>query len=131
MLARSVRVAAMSESAREPMWTQAASARTALMLRLWEVISAERELPGVLATLADVLAPLMPFDSVGIVDFSTIGGKSLDEGPHRMIALHVVGIAQLEGESAEEFAKRLLGYTNRAMNEGRLKPLVEVRPLVP
>src|SRR4029077_20227503 len=82
------------------------SPRTALMLRLWEAISIERELPGVLATLADVLVPLMPFDSVGIIDFDTIGGKRMDEGAHRLIALHVVGISRIEGESPEQLARR-------------------------
>jgi formate hydrogenlyase transcriptional activator len=107
------------------------STRSSLMLRLWEAISAERELPGVLATLADVLVPLMPFDSVGIIDFSTIGGKRMDEGPHKMIALHVVGIPVIEGESPEQLATRSMEIGNRKMGDRYPKPLSEVRPLVP
>src|SRR4051812_29413218 len=105
--------------------------RAALMLRLWEAISGERELPGVLATLADVLSPLMPFDSVGIIDFATITGKRLDEGPHKMIAFHVVGIPGIEGETPEELAKRSKELAVRTMGEGQPKPLSEVRPLIP
>src|SRR6185369_17018312 len=105
--------------------------RTALMLRLWEAISGERELPGVLATLADVLAPLMPFDSVGIIDFSTIGGKRMEEGPHKTIALHVVGIPGIEGESPEELAERSREFAGHTMGDRRPKSLGEMRPLVP
>src|SRR5215467_1644508 len=82
------------------------SAHAALMLRLWESISAERELPGILATLADVLVPLMPFNSVGIIDFATIGGGPMRDELHKMIALHVVGIPRIEGESPEQLAAR-------------------------
>src|SRR5262249_40057788 len=103
------------------------STRSALMLRLWEAISVERELPGVLATLADVLVPLMPFDSVGIIDFSTIGGKRMDEGPHQLIALHVVGFAAIEGESPEELAARCMAIAT----VGPPKPLGVVKPFVP
>ena len=41
------------------------SQRAALMLRLWEAISAERELPGVLATLADVSYPVLSSSPAG------------------------------------------------------------------
>src|SRR5215813_7948742 len=109
---------------------QPGTQRAGLILRLWEAISAERELPGVLATLADVLAPLMPFDSVGIIDFSTISGGNLDEGPHRMIALHVVGIPRIEGESPEQLAQRSKKFADETMG-GYPKPLGEIRPLIP
>ena len=46
------------------------ASRLRLMLRTWEAVSTERELPGVLASLADVLVPLVPFDSIGIIDFT-------------------------------------------------------------
>ena len=121
----------MNDSLATKFTAAAQSQRTALMLRLWEAISAERELPGVLATLADVLAPLMPFDSVGIIDFATISGKRIDEGPHKMIALHVVGIPQIEGESPEELAKRSRELASRTLGYGQPKPLREMRPLVP
>jgi formate hydrogenlyase transcriptional activator len=102
-----------------------------LMLRLWEAISAERELPGVLATLADVLVPLMPFDSVGIIDFDTISGKRIDEGAHRLIALHVVGIPRIEGESPEQLARRTIKIATTEMGDHCPKPLSEIRPLIP
>jgi formate hydrogenlyase transcriptional activator len=100
------------------------------MLRVWEAISAERELPGVLATLADVLAPLMPFDSVGIIDFATIGGNSLEEGPHRMIALHIVGMPRIEGETPEQLEKRSRKFADDTTGDCP-KPLGEIRPLIP
>ena len=102
--------------------------RSALMLLLWEAISAERELPGVLATLADVLAPLMPFDAVAIIDFSAIAGRRLEEGPHRMIALHVVGLPRVEGETPDQLAQRSRELGHRMGCPG---PLLEVRPLIP
>ncbi|HEX5484074.1 MAG TPA: sigma 54-interacting transcriptional regulator [Terriglobia bacterium] len=38
-----------------------------LALRVWEAISTERELRGVLAAAADAVVPIVPFDGVGIV----------------------------------------------------------------
>src|ERR1700690_2673478 len=82
--------------------------RSALLLRTWEAISAERELPGVLASLADVLVPFVPFDSIGIIDFSGDPSASDASGKHRLFALHIVGVPQVEGETGQQFAKRLL-----------------------
>ena len=96
--------------------------RFGLMLRTWEAVSAERELPGVLAALAAVLLPVVPFDSIGIIDF---GGDLMakdDSGKHKLFALHVVGITPLEGETAEQMARRLLP---------RARPLKETRPVAP
>src|SRR6516165_7689682 len=91
----------------------------ALMLRTWEAVSAERELHGVLAALADVLVPVVPFDSIAIIDFS----KGLeDHDQHRIVALHVVGFPRIEGETPTELAKRTEPYWS---------PLKEVRPLIP
>jgi formate hydrogenlyase transcriptional activator len=91
----------------------------ALMLRTWEAVSAERELHGVLAALADVLVPVVPFDSIAIVDFS----EGLQEHQtHRIMALHVVGFPRNEGETPEQLAKRTEPYWH---------PLNEVRPLIP
>ena len=53
------------------------ASRLRLMLRTWEAVSTERELPGVLASLADVLVPLVPFDSIGIIDFTVPQQKYL------------------------------------------------------
>src|SRR6516164_11531842 len=95
------------------------SQRFPLMLRAWEAVSIERELHGVLAALADVLVPVVPFDSVAIIDFS----QGLTEHEtHRMMALHVVGFPRVEGETPEQLAKRTEPYWH---------PLSEVRPLIP
>src|SRR5580704_14159124 len=96
--------------------------RFGLMLRTWEAVSAERELPGVLAALADVLLPVVPFDSIGIIDFGGAPMADDQSGKHKLFALHVVGIAPLEGETAEQMAERLLPCA---------RPLKETRPLAP
>lgn len=96
--------------------------RSALLLRTWEAISAERELPGVLASLADVLVPLVPFDSISIIDFSGDPSASDKGGKHRLFALHLVGVPQIEGETGQQFAKRL---------QPQAQPLRQVRPLIP
>ena len=98
---------------------QADPQRFALMLRTWEAVSAERELHGVLASLADVLVPVVPFDSIVIVDFSQ--GLAEHE-THRMMALHVVGFPRAEGETPEQLAKRTEPFWH---------PLKEVRPPIP
>src|SRR6516225_7802524 len=91
----------------------------ALLLRTWEAVSAERELHGVLAALADVLVPVVPFDAIAIVDFS----EGLEEHQkHRIMALHVVGVPRQEGETPEQLAKR---------TEPSWRPLKEVHPLIP
>lgn len=109
----------MPEAASERPAFQADPQRFVLMLRTWEAVSVERELHGVLAALADVLVPVVPFDSIVIVDFS----KGLeDHGQHRIVALHVVGFPRLEGETPEQLAKRTEPYW---------RPLAEVRPLIP
>lgn len=99
--------------------SQSESQRFLLMLRTWEAVSAERELHGVLAALADVLIPVVPFNSIAIIDFS----QGLTEhDTHRMMALHVVGFPRVEGETPEQLAKRTEPYWH---------PLEEVRPLIP
>jgi formate hydrogenlyase transcriptional activator len=98
------------------------SRRSALLLRIWEVMSVERELPGVLAALADVLLPLVPFDAISIIDFSTMNRTAEGEGQHRLFALHVVGVPGIEGETIEQLTKRTEPYW---------RPLEDVRPLIP
>ena len=98
------------------------SRRSALMLRVWEAVSIERELPGVLASLADVLLPIMPFDSIAIVDFGGLSAVPHEHERHRLFALYVVGIPRLYGETAEQMAERLQVHA---------QPLTEVRPLSP
>ena len=109
----------MSEAGSARSASQGDQKRFALMLRTWEAVSAERELHGVLGALADVLVPVVPFDSIAIIDFS----KGLeDHDQHRIVALHVVGFPRIEGETATELAKRTEPYWS---------PLKEVRPLIP
>jgi formate hydrogenlyase transcriptional activator len=101
------------------------SHRLLLMLRTWEAVSRERELPGVLASLADVLVPTVPFDSVGIIDFTVPSEVPDEDGDfHRLLALHLVGMPRMEGETPEQLAKRSDQYARRP-------PLGEIRPLIP
>ena len=109
----------MSEAGSARSASQGDQKRFALMLRTWEAVSAERELHGVLGALADVLVPVVPFDSIAIIDFSK-GLEAHDQ--HRIVALHVVGFPRIEGETATELAKRTEPYWS---------PLKEVRPLIP
>ena len=109
----------MSEAGSARSASQGDQQRFALMLRTWEAVSAERELHGVLGALADVLVPVVPFDSIAIIDFSK-GLEAHDQ--HRMVALHVVGFPRVEGETPTELAKRTEPYWS---------PLKEVRPLIP
>jgi formate hydrogenlyase transcriptional activator len=115
----------MSETSNAPVRASLEAQRSALLLRTWEAISAERELPGVLAALADVLVPVVPFDAISIVDFATFGttNRAADNhAQHRLFALHIVNFPQLEGETSEELAKR---------TKQLWEPLPEVRPLIP
>jgi formate hydrogenlyase transcriptional activator len=101
------------------------SRRLLLMLRTWEAVSTERELPGVLAALADVLVPVVPFDSVGIIDFTVPNNVPDEDGDrHRLLALHLVGIPRIEGETPTELAARSDRYAQPS-------PLDQVRPLIP
>jgi formate hydrogenlyase transcriptional activator len=116
---------AMSETSNTPVRAPFEVQRSALLLRTWEAISAERELPGVLAALADVLLPLVRFDAISIIDFATFGTPTRSAGEHarhRLFALHVVNFPRTEGETSEELAKRTEQYW---------EPLPEVRPLIP
>src|SRR6202000_686343 len=99
--------------------------RLRMMLRTWEAVSTERELPGVLASLADVLVHLVPFDSIGIIDFTVPNDTPDEDGDlHRLLALHVVGVAPIDGETPEQLAARSERYAQPP-------PLSETRPLLP
>jgi len=101
------------------------SRRLLLMLRTWEAVSTERELPGVLAALADVLVPVVPFDSVGIIDFTVPNEVPDEDGDrHRLLALHLVGIPRVDGETPAQLAARSNSYAQPP-------PLDVVRPLIP
>jgi len=70
-----------------------------LILRAWEAINAERDLRSVLAAVADVLVPIVPFDGVAVI-------------AHELnlplpYALHLVGIPSLDGETVADFIARL------------------------
>ena len=72
--------------------------RHALVLRAWEAINTERDLPSVLAAVADVLVPVVPFAAIGIVSF---------EGErHDLYDAHIVGVPRREGESLQQFMLR-------------------------
>jgi formate hydrogenlyase transcriptional activator len=126
----------MSESALALTPAASQAHRSALVLQIWEAISMERELPGVLAALADLLVPLMPFDAVAIIDFATMhsaGRPAHDPGEHdkhRLFALHVVGMPRIEGESAEQLAQRSSQIASQ-QGETCVGGLTEVRPLIP
>jgi len=63
--------------------------RRALILRVWEAVSVERDLSGVLAAVAEVVAPVVPFQAIGIVSFE--GGR------HDLYAMHIVGASPQPG----------------------------------
>src|ERR1700722_12076704 len=105
--------------------TSSEANRLRMMLRTWEAVSTERELPGVLASLADVLVTLVPFDSIGIIDFTVPNDTPDEDGDlHRLLALHVVGVAPVEGETPYQLAARSERYAQPP-------PLSETRPLLP
>jgi formate hydrogenlyase transcriptional activator len=94
---------------------EALSARQSLMLSAWEAVSTERHLHGVLDAVANVLVPVVPFDSIGIV--------ALHGSTHDLYALHVVGVPYREGETLQQFIERTSASTRY---QGPPKP---VRPL--
>src|SRR3984893_14862541 len=97
----------MSEIANSANAALSESLPTCLLLRTWEAVSTERELPGVLASLAEVLAPVVPFDAVSIIDFSPENRVPRDDGlEHRLMALHVVGRTSIEGENPKELTDK-------------------------
>ena len=108
------------KSANPPLPAPASRQRSALLLRVWEAINTERELPGVLTALADELLPLISFQSVAVVRFYEQPEKEQD--PHPLFAMHIVGQPQQEGESIGELLKRL---------EPLSHPLGVTRPLIP
>jgi formate hydrogenlyase transcriptional activator len=70
-----------------------------LLLQAWEAINSERELEGVLAAVAQVLVPVVPFFGVAIIAPEARQGSPW--------AMHVVGTSRREGESAEDFELRM------------------------
>src|SRR5262245_61755972 len=97
-----------------------AAQRDRLALRAWEAISAERNLQGVLAAVADFLVPAVPFAAIGIVSFD---GKR-----HDLYALHIVGTPQHEGETLEEFHKRLPRHEEASLPARNMIPYSPAPP---
>ncbi len=89
------------------------TARYELLLRAWEVVSTERHLQGVLAAVSEVLLPIVPWRSVGIIWF--------DGSRHDLFAIHVAGHPFREGETLQDFLAR----TTPPPKE------VPARPLIP
>src|SRR5262245_8215314 len=88
--------------------------RQTLVLRVWESVSTERELQGVLEAVTQVLLPVAPYDSVAIIWFDGVN--------HDPYAAHIVGAPRRTGETLEE-------YFNRP--EFKVPREIPVRPLVP
>ncbi len=73
--------------------------RRTLVLRAWEVINSERELQGVIEAVADVLVLVVPFVGVALVVPEMRVGLPW--------ILHVVDAPRLQGESVEDFVRRM------------------------
>ncbi|MEW6734042.1 MAG: sigma 54-interacting transcriptional regulator [Acidobacteriota bacterium] len=71
--------------------------RHALVLRAWEATNTERDLQGVLAAVAEVLVPIVPFRGVAVVVF-----EARQDLPY---ALHIVGLPPREGETVDEIVR--------------------------
>jgi formate hydrogenlyase transcriptional activator len=72
--------------------------RHALVLQAWEAINSERDLDGVLAAVANVLVPIVPFFGIAI-----IAPEALQGAPW---AMHIVGGERREGESLNDYIRR-------------------------
>ena len=73
--------------------------RHALVLQAWEAINSERELEGVLAAVAKVLVPVVPFFAVAV-----IVPEAKQEAPW---AMHIVGTTKGKEENMDEFEHRM------------------------
>jgi formate hydrogenlyase transcriptional activator len=88
--------------------------RHGLVLQAWEAINSERELEGVLAAVADVLVPVVPFFGIAI-----IAPEARQGAPW---AMHVVDGGRQPGESMEEFIGRQQGvFSSRELPD---KPVI-------
>ncbi|MGH9162699.1 MAG: sigma 54-interacting transcriptional regulator, partial [Vicinamibacteraceae bacterium] len=83
--------------------------RHALVLRAWEAINAERDLDTVLATVADLLVPLIAFDAVSLIGFEEGKGG-------RPYAFHLVG-------ESPEAAAAVLAAMKRPLEGAQDRPL--------
>ncbi len=73
--------------------------RHSLVLQAWEAINSERELDGVLAAVAKVLVPVVPFFGVAI-----IAPEARQGAPW---AMHVVGEPRCKDESVDDLVQRM------------------------
>src|SRR5215813_10583553 len=73
--------------------------RHSLVLQAWEAINSERELDGVLAAVAKVLVPVVPFFGVAI-----IAPEARQGAPW---AMYVVGAPEREGENIDDVQEQL------------------------
>jgi len=73
--------------------------RHSLVLQAWEAINSERELDGVLAAVAKVLVPVVPFFGVAI-----IAPEARQGAPW---AMHVMGEPKFEDESIDDVTERM------------------------
>src|SRR4029450_9312625 len=93
--------------------------RHALVLHAWEAINTERELDRVLAAVAEVLVPVVPFFGVAII---------VPEARHSAPwAMHIVGTPKHEGVIVDELEGRPRTQTSphRPTLEKRLIPYEE------
>src|SRR5262245_1153115 len=90
--------------------------RHSLVLQAWEAINSERELDGVLAAVAKVLVPVVPFFGVAI-----IAPEARQGAPW---AMHVVGEPKCEDESVDEVSERMRAKysAHPQMGEKKLVP---------
>jgi formate hydrogenlyase transcriptional activator len=90
--------------------------RHALVLRAWEAINSERELEGVLAAVAKVVVPVVPFFAVAIIAPEARQGAPF--------AMHVVEVEKRECESVDDFAARMTTMypAHRALPEKKMIP---------
>src|SRR5215813_2339707 len=73
--------------------------RHSLVLQAWEAINSERELDGVLAAVAKVLVPVVPFFGVAI-----IAPEARQGAPW---AMHVMGESKCKDESVDDLVQRM------------------------
>jgi hypothetical protein len=72
--------------------------RHALVLQAWEAINSEREMESILATVANLLVPIVPFFGIAI-----IAPEARQGAPW---AMHMVGAERHKGESQDDYIQR-------------------------
>lgn len=85
--------------------------RHALVLQAWEVINSERELESILATVANLLVPIVPFFGIAI-----IAPEARQGAPW---AMHMVGAEKRKGESQDDYIQRCTEIFSHQMPPNR------------